>query len=158
MRGALTNCRVQSDGQVKTSKRSERAGALTFCPAQEGQVRIPRGSERTRGTHLLSSADEGTCQNTMNKRGCEGRLLPIKRRGEGHVRNPRESEKAKDTHSLSSAEGRSNQKTERERESEGHSLPVERRTRERRTRDRSENQEKARERGALTNCRAYRDK
>ena len=91
-------------------------------------MRTPTGSGRTRGTHLLSSADEEIGQDAMNKRGDEGRLLPIKRRGRdmsenqenakkgwtltlcqtqrGCQRKLKESERARGTHSLLSAQVR----------------------------------------------------
>jgi len=70
-RGALTNWRAQTDGQVRTQKESE----------------------QVRGTHFLESTDGRTSQDTEGIQVSEGHSLPGERRRtdkSGHGRNPSE--------------------------------------------------------------------
>jgi hypothetical protein len=54
--------------------------ALTDCQVQtKGQVRTPRETKRTTSTHFLSSADRETSQDTKTKRESEGNLLAVER-------------------------------------------------------------------------------
>src|SRR6267142_804173 len=60
--GALTNWRMQTDGQVRTRKESDR-GALTSWRVQtDRQVRTQKEFDRARGTHQLESTDARTSQ------------------------------------------------------------------------------------------------
>src|SRR6266850_978011 len=104
-------------------------GALTSCRAQrEGLVRTLKESDRARGTHILSRAEGGSRQDTERIRPREGHSHSVERRGrvssgernnptargaltacraqrEGLVRTLKESDRARGTHRLSSAEG-----------------------------------------------------
>ena len=54
-------------------KKPTEQGALTSCRAQrEQQVRIPKETKRARGTHVLSSAEEGLSQDAERNRASEG--------------------------------------------------------------------------------------
>jgi hypothetical protein len=116
-----------------------------------GQVKTPRESKRTRGTHSLSSTG-GTSQDTGRhwQQGGKEHSLPVEPRGrdkseheesarergaltnceeqrKGWAMTAREGRKARGTHGLSGGEGGMTLDTERKRKGEGYSRTVERR-------------------------------
>jgi hypothetical protein len=55
--------------------------ALTVCRAQsEGLVRTAKASQLARGTHILSSAERGTCQDSEREPSSEGHSRTVKHR------------------------------------------------------------------------------
>ena len=91
---------------------------------REGQVRILKETECARGTHILSSAQGGSSQDTEKNRAHEGHLLSVKHTRRVKVRTLKETERARGTHQLSgTGQG---QDRERNRACKGHSLSVER--------------------------------
>jgi hypothetical protein len=162
-----------SSGQRK--KASQR-GALTPYRAQsDGLFRTAKERRPTRGTHVLSSAERRTHQDSKGKpaseehsrtiqrraRDSSGQLKKASQRGaltswpvhnDGLVRTAKENQPARVTHQLSSAERQTRQDSERKPASGEHLLPVECRAR-----NWSGRQNKAGKRGALTNCQAQTD-
>src|SRR6266850_1989660 len=128
-RGALTNWRAQTDGQVRT--------------------RIIRPSEG----HSLPGERRRTDKSGHGRNPTErGALTTGRAQTDGQVRTRKQSNRARGTHFLESADGRTSQDTETIRPSEGHSLPGERR----RT-DKSGHRNNLTEQGALTSWRAQTD-
>src|SRR6266850_912085 len=124
--GALTNWRMQTDGQVRTRKESDR-GALTSWRVQtDRQVRTQKEFDRARGTHQLESTDGRTSQDTERIQLSEGHsrtggrrrtdnsgqkyttergaLTDWRAQMDGRVRTRRESDRARGTHILESAD------------------------------------------------------
>ena len=93
---------------------NRRKGALTFWKRQrEGLVRTQKETDRARHTHVLETAEGGTCQDTqMNRR--KGALTLWKRQREGLVRTQKETDRARHTHDLKTAEGGTCQDTGRD--------------------------------------------
>jgi hypothetical protein len=185
-------CRSR-DRSGKRKKASQR-GALTSCKVKsEGLVRTAEECRPARGTHPLSGAERGTGQDSNIKLASEGHSHPFGCRGtcqdgekksasegahsllnaeqrtgqdsermdasqrgalthcgvqsEGLVRTAKECQSVWATHQLSSTERGTGQDSRRTPASEGHSRPVERRAR-----DISGQRIKVSEQGALTGC------
>ena len=88
-RGVLTSWRWQREGG-HGKKQSER-GALTVCRRQrEGLVRTRKEIDRPRRTHILETAEGGTCQGKENRpaeahsRSVDGRERDLS----GHEKKP----------------------------------------------------------------------
>jgi len=90
-------------------------GTHILSTTGEEEVRTPREIERARDTDKLSSAKEGTSQNTKRRCESKGHSLSVNHRGRNRSRIPREHERARNTHPLSTTEGGTSQNT-RERE------------------------------------------
>jgi hypothetical protein len=151
--GHLLSVERRAKGWSGQRRKVRKQGALTFCRAQrEGLVRTAKETQQARGTHCLSSAERGTGQDSERNAAIERHSLPVERRardwpgrqkkyckrgaltacraqGEGLVRTAKETLQARGTHYLSSAERRSGQDIDRKSASEGHSPSVERRAR-----------------------------
>jgi hypothetical protein len=68
------------DWSAQRKKASQR-GTLTHCQAQsEGLVRRAKEGQPARGTHVLSSAEQGSGQNSERKPASEGHSRPVERR------------------------------------------------------------------------------
>src|SRR6266850_1199483 len=101
-------------------------GALTSCRGQrDGQVRILKEINCGRGTHFLSRAQGGSSQDTEEKLSARGALTSCRGHRDGQVRTLKEIDCGRGTHFLSRAQGWSSQDTERNRLQEGHSPSVE---------------------------------
>jgi hypothetical protein len=175
-RGALTFCRTHSEELVRTEKKASQRRALTFCRVQsKGLVRTTKETRLARGTHILSSAERGTAQDSARKSASEEHSRPVQRRArdwsgqqnnanqrggltfcraqsDGLVRTATESQPARGTHPLSGAERGTGQDSERKPASDGHSRTVEHRAR-----SWSGQRKKASQRGAFTFCRAQNE-
>jgi hypothetical protein len=67
----LTICRIQRDGLIRTAKEGQLARShsrAVECRGRDSVVKNVKNAKRARGTHRLSSAVEGTHQDTE----CEG--------------------------------------------------------------------------------------
>ena len=156
-------------------KKPTERGTITFWRRQrEGLVRTWKETDRARPTHILETAEEGTCQDTERNRSSEGHSRPGDGRGrelsgygkktergpltswrwqrEGLVRTRKETDRPRTTHILETAEGGICQNTERNRLSEAHS-----RSRDGRGRNLSGHRKKPTEGGTLTNWRRQRE-
>ena len=134
-------------------KKPTKQGAPTSWRRQrERLVRTQKGTDQTRGTHQLETAEVRTCQDTERSRLSEGDSLPGPGNGRGLVRIRKEASRAKCTHQLETAEGGTCQDMERNRPSEGHSHPEDGRRR-----DLSGHGKKPTKRGALTLWRRQRE-
>ena len=144
-------------------------GPLTSWRRQtEELVRTPKESDRPRPTHILETADRGTCQDTERIRPTEAHSLPgdgRQRNLSGHqknptdqgpltnwrwqtdglVRTPKESDRPRPTHCLEAADRGTCQDTERNRPTEAHS-----RTGDGRQRNLSGHRKSSTDRGPLT--------
>ena len=79
-----------------------------------------------RGTHVLETAEGGTCQDTEKNRMSkleQGSLTFWRQQREGLVRTQKETDRARRTHSLETAERQTCQDRERNRMSKEHSRP-----------------------------------
>ena len=171
--GVIRGRDLSGNGKKKTER-----GTLTPCRRQrEGLVRTRKEKDRARGTHILETAEGGTCQDTEKKkteRGAltlwrrqreglvrirkkkkteRGALTPWRRQREGLSRTWKEIDRARHTHILETAEGGTYQDTERNRLSEENS-----RSEDSRGRDLSRHGKKNIEGGALTDWRRQRDR
>jgi hypothetical protein len=92
----------------------------------ERQVRTPRENETVKPTNSLSRAEEGQVRipGGSDKRGV---LTDYGARGEVRVRMTRDGGTTRDTHLLLTAEGATSQDTKRTRDSDRHPLPVDHR-------------------------------
>ena len=92
-RGALTSCRRQREGLVRTRKETDQPSALTSWRRQrEALVRTRKETDRPRRTHILETVEGGTCQDTERKLPSEGHSLPDGHREKaksGHKEYPR---------------------------------------------------------------------
>src|SRR6266850_2174022 len=113
----------------KLLKEIDRARDTHILSSAEGQVRTTKEAWRTRGTYILSGAEGGISQDTER------------------------NQRARGTHTLLSAEEGTRQDTKKTREIKRHSLPVQQGER-----DRSGQRKKPSQQGALTPCRAHREK
>ena len=111
--GVLTSWRRQKRDLSGHRKESTEQGALTSWRWQgEGPVRTWKGTDSARSTHVLETAEGGTCQDTEKGQPSEGHSQPGDSR-EGLVRTQRETDQARDTHELETAVGGTCQDTER---------------------------------------------
>ena len=144
-RGTLTTWRRQREGLVRTRKNPTDRGPLTYWRQQRvGLVRTLKETDRPRHTHILETAEGGTCQDTERNRPTEahsptgdgtgknlsghgkkltdrGALTTWRRQREGLVRTRKESDRQGCTHTLETAEGGTCQDTQRNRPTEVHS-------------------------------------
>jgi len=121
-----------SKAEERTSPDTEKIEIATvthILTGTEGQVRTTKEAWRTRGTYILSGAEGGISQDTER------------------------NQRARGTHTLLSAEEGTRQDTKKTREIKRHSLPVQQGER-----DRSGQRKKPSQQGALTPCRAHREK
>ena len=87
-------------------KKPTKQGAPTSWRWQrERLVGTQKGTDQTRGTHQLETAEVRTCQDTERSRLSEGNSLPRPGHGRGLVRIRKEASRAKCTHQLETAEG-----------------------------------------------------
>ena len=123
-RGALTSWRQQRKGLVRTWKKPAYRGTLTSWRRQrEGLVRTPKGTDRARHTHILETAEGGTCQDTERNPSTEAHSLSGDGRGRdlsGHSKKP--TDQGALTSWRQQREGLC-EDTERNRPSDEHSLP-----------------------------------
>ena len=127
-------------------KKLTEQGALTNWRRQKGLIRIQKATDRAKGTHVLKTAEGGTCQDTERNRLTKGHSHPGDGRGmdlsgqrkkltkqgalttwrrqrEEFVRTLKEIDRARGTHVLETADNGTCQDTEGNRPSKGHSLP-----------------------------------
>ena len=128
-------------------------GVLTNWRRQrEGLVRTLKESDRPRRTHLLETAERGTCQDTEGLGSRPAEVLTLwRRQREGLVRTRKEINRPRRTHTLEMVEGGTCQDTERNRPKDAHS-----RTEDGRGRDLSGDGKKPTDRGTLTSWRRQR--
>jgi hypothetical protein len=80
-RGALTVCRAQSKGLIRTAKEASQRRTLTVCRAKsEGLVRTTKEGQPARVTHILSSAERRIGQDNEGKPASEGHLPTVEHR------------------------------------------------------------------------------
>ena len=151
-------------------------GALTSWRRQwEGLVRTQKETDRQRHTHILETAEGGTCQDTERTRQTKtrsptgdgrgrdlsghrkkltdrGALTSWRRQKGGVVRIRKETDQPRCTHQLETAEGVTCQDTQRNRPTEAHSHPGDGGGR-----DLSGHAKKLTDRGPLTNSRRQRE-
>jgi hypothetical protein len=125
-------------------KPTERVTPTSWRRQREGLVRTGKGTYRSRGTHVLETAERGTCQDSERNRLSEGHSRSRDGRErdlsghrekstervtrtfwrwqrEGLVRTRKKPNQVRGTHNLETAEGGTYKDTERNRLSEGHS-------------------------------------
>jgi hypothetical protein len=79
---------VKHRGTSQDTEKTERARVLTVCrPQRKGQVRTPKETEQARDTHVLSTTEEGTSQDTERNEGSEGHSPTVKQRGRDKSRH-----------------------------------------------------------------------
>ena len=135
-------------------KKAAKRGALTNCRRQrEGLVRTRKETDRQRCTHFLETAERGTYQDTQGNRPTDrGALTTWRQQNEGLVRTRKETNRPRRTHKLETAEGGSCQDTQGNRPIEAHLQ-----TGDSRGRDLSGHARKPTDRGPLTNWRRQRE-
>ena len=157
-------------------KKPTERGVLTFWRRQrEWLIRTQKEADRESETHVLETAEGGTCQDTETNRPREGHpqtgdgrrsdlskhgnkstqgrtLTCWRRQTERLVRTRKQIDRGKDTHLLETADGATCQNTETNRPREGHSRPGDGRGS-----DLSGHGNKSTDRGALTNWRRQRE-
>jgi hypothetical protein len=137
-------------GLLRQRKKANQRRALTNCRGQsEEQVRTAKGSQPARGTYLLSRAERGTDQDSKRKSTSEGYSPTAERRARDWSG---QRKKASQRETLTSCRAQNEElvkDSEGKPASERHSPPVEHRAR-----DWSGQRNKANQRGALTYCRA----
>jgi hypothetical protein len=75
---------VEAEGATSENTRRKPVRVFTNCRGQrEGQMRVPKESQRARGTHILSKAEGGTSEHTERKTASEGYPQTV----EGRVRD-----------------------------------------------------------------------